>query len=259
MPPELEVGPEHDSRPDGAADAPFLSVVIPAFNEEKRIGATLEAVLAYLGEQAYASEVLVVDDGSVDATAALAERAAGPDKRVKIERLSHAGKGWAVKHGMLAARGDYRFMCDADLAMPIQQLGAFVRHMVEGYDIVIGSRQKAGARRFGEPLGRHVMGRVFNWCVRMLAVRGFEDTQCGFKCFRGSVAEELFRLQRTKGFAFDVEILYMAARKGLKVIEVPIDWHHQESSKVRPYVDSLMMLRDTMLVRLRDVKVWRKT
>jgi glycosyltransferase involved in cell wall biosynthesis len=238
---------------------PFLSVVIPAFNEEKRIGATLEAVLAYLGEQAYAWEVLVVDDGSFDGTAAIAARFVGDDKRVKIERLRHAGKGWAVRHGMLAASGDYRFMCDADLAMPIQQLGDFVRRMAEGHDIVIGSRQKAGARRFGEPFGRHIMGRVFNWCVRMLAVRGFEDTQCGFKCFRGSVADELFRLQRTKGFAFDVEILYMAARKGLKVIEIPIDWHHQESSKVRPYVDSFVMLRDATLVKLRGLKGWRKT
>ena len=253
------MGPEQHSRPEGTVETPFLSVVIPAFNEEKRIGATLETVLGYLSEQSYSWEVLVADDGSVDGTAALAARAAGADKRVRVERLQHGGKGWALRHGMLAASGEHRFMCDADLAMPIQQLGAFVRHMSEGHDIVIGSRQVAGARRFDEPFGRHLMGRVFNWCVRMLAVPDFEDTQCGFKCFRGSVADELFRLQRTKGFAFDVEILYMASRKGMKVIEIPIDWHHQESSKVRPFVDSLMMLRDTMLVRLRGVKVWRKT
>ena len=255
----MQVGPEQHSRPEGTVETPFLSVVIPAFNEEKRIGATLDTVLGYLSEQSYSWEVLVVDDGSVDGTAALAARAADADKRVKVERLKHGGKGWAVKHGMLAASGDYRFMCDADLAMPIQQLDAFVRHMFEGHDIVIGSRQVAGARRFDEPFGRHLIGRVFNWCVRMLAVRDFEDTQCGFKCFRGSVADELFRLQRTNGFAFDVEILYMASRKGMKVIEIPIDWHHQESSKVRPFVDSLMMLRDTVLVRLRGAKVSRKT
>ena len=259
VPPELHVGTEQHSRPEGTAETPFLSVVIPAFNEEKRIGATLETVLGYLSEQTYGWEIVVADDGSVDGTAALAARAAGAYKRVRIERLQHGGKGWAVKQGMLAASGEYRFMCDADLAMPIHQLGAFVSHMAEGHDIVMGSRQMAGARRFDEPFGRHLIGRVFNWCVRMLAVRGFEDTQCGFKCFRGSVADELFRLQRTNGFAFDVEILYLAASKGLNVIEIPIEWHHQESSKVRPFVDSLVMLRDTMLVRLRGAKVWRKT
>jgi dolichyl-phosphate beta-glucosyltransferase len=228
-----------------------LSIVIPAFNEEQRIGATLDKVASYLSATSYSWEVLVVDDGSSDGTATVATRWARAEERVRVETVPHGGKGWAVKHGMLATSGEYRFMCDADLAMPIERLGGFLDHMADGYDIVIGSRQMAGARRFDEPLGRHVMGRVFNWSVRLLAVGGFEDTQCGFKCFRGDVAEELFRLQRSKGFGFDVEILYMALAKGLRVLEIPINWYHKKSSKVRPYVDSYLMLREIVSLRLR--------
>ncbi len=230
---------------------PFLSLVIPAFNEEQRIASTLDRVVRYLSGQSYSWEVLVVDDGSSDGTAALAAQRAEGEERVRVEMVPHGGKGWAVQHGMLAATGEYRFMCDADLAMPIEQLGSFLDRMSEGYDIVIGSRQKAGARRFGEPLMRHVMGRVFNWSVRLLAVGGFDDTQCGFKCFRGEAAEELFRLQRTKGFGFDVEILYMAVSRGFRVLEMPVYWYYHSASKVRPYRDSFLMLRDTVLLKLR--------
>ena len=232
---------------------PFLSVVIPAFNEERRIESTLKTVTDYLDMQSYSWEVLVVDDGSSDDTAQIAGRWAREDERVSVEAMPHAGKGWAVKRGMLAVGGQYRFMCDADLAMPIHQLGTFLAHMEEGYEIVIGSRQIAGARRFDEPVGRHIMGRLFNRCVRLMAVSGFQDTQCGFKCFRGEAAAHLFRLQRSNGFGFDVEILYMAVKKGMRVLEIPIDWYHQRSSKVRPYADPYFMLRDTLLVRLRDL------
>ena len=238
---------------------PFLSVVIPAFNEAQRIGATLEQVERYLSAQSYSWELVVIDDGSSDDTAALLSRWVEGEKRARVESIKHSGKGWAVKRGMLAARGQHRFMCDADLAMPIEQLGAFLDHMREGYEVVIGSRQKAGARRFGESRVRHAMGRVFNRSVRMLAVNGFEDTQCGFKCFKGEAAEELFRLQRTKGFGFDVEILYLAVRKGMKVLELPIDWYHHSSSRVRPFADSFLMLRDTALLRLRDMWKENKT
>jgi len=232
---------------------PFLSVVIPAYNEEPRIGATLEKVTGYLGRQQYSWELLVVDDGSSGRTAALATRWAGNDERVRVETVPHGGKGWAVKHGMLATAGQYRFMCDADMAMPIEQLEAFLDRMEEGYDIVIGSRQKKGARRVSEPILRHVMGRVFNWTVRLLAVRGLQDTQCGYKCFRDHVAEELFNLQRTRGWAFDVEVLYVAAKRKMRVLEMPIEWHYRPSSKLRPLANSFSMLQDTIMLRLRDV------
>ena len=233
---------------------PFLSIIIPAFNEEARILTTLEKVVDYLSAQSYSWEVLVVDDGSSDTTATLVNQWALTHQGVGLETISHSGKGWAVKHGMLAAAGEHRFLCDADLAMPIEELEGFLKGMSEGYDIVIGSRQIAGARRFNETTIRHLLGRFFNWSVRLLAVGSFQDTQCGFKSFRGEAAAELFDLQRTKGFGFDVEILYLALKRGLRVKEIPIDWYHQPASKVRVGVDSFLMLRDALLVRWHDLR-----
>ena len=226
---------------------PFLSVVIPAFNEQDRIIPTLEKVVQYLSAQDYTWEVLVVDDGSSDDTAALVRQWASKNEGVSLKTIPHSGKGWAVRHGMLATTGEYRFMCDADLAMPIEHLGTFMDRMSEGYDIVIGSRQIEGARRFDESVLRHFMGRMFNWSVKFLAVGGFQDTQCGFKCFRGEVADELFQLQRTRGWGFDVEILYLALKRRMRVLEMPIDWYHQKGSKVKPGVDPFIMIRDTRL------------
>ncbi len=242
------------SLPERFLTTPFLSIVIPAFNEEASIVPTLEQVVCFLGRQSYQWEVLVVDDGSLDATAAVVERWARDHSGVRVVKVPHGGKGWAVKCGMLATSGKYRFMCDADLAMPIQQLSRFLEAMDRGYDVVIGSRQIAGARRFNESPARHVLGRLFNWVVRLMAIRAFQDTQCGFKCFRGEAAEELFRLQKTRGFGFDVEVLYLALRRRMRVLEIPIDWYHHRPSKVRPGLDSLLMLRDILLVRWRDMR-----
>ncbi len=234
---------------------PFLSIVIPAYNEERRIGSTLEVVLRYLGDQQYTWEVLVADDGSADGTASIVRRTTeGGETRVRLLSLAHRGKGWAVRQGMVAAEGRYRFMADADMAMPIEQLGAFLDHMAAGYDIVIGSRQISGARRHGEPATRHLMGRVFNWAVRLLAVGGFQDTKCGFKCFRGDVADSLFRLQRTDGWGFDAEVLYLAKTRGLRILELPIDWYYQTASKVRPLADTFLMLSDILRVWLRRIR-----
>jgi dolichyl-phosphate beta-glucosyltransferase len=232
---------------------PFLSVVIPAYNEETRISTTLSAALDYLRAQEYTWEVVVVDDGSVDATSAFVNAVVGIDDRVRLERVTHRGKGWAVRHGMLAATGELRFMCDADLAMPIPQLSRFVKQMSEGYDVVIGSREGTGATRYDESSSRHLRGRIFNMVVRLLTVRSFQDTQCGFKCFRSAAAEELFASQRTTGFGFDVELLYLASKRGLRVLEMPIEWHHQAESTVR-FVDAFLMLRDVIMVRLRGAR-----
>ena len=230
----------------------LLSVVIPAFNEEQRIGATMDALTEYLEEQPFEWEVLVVDDGSTDATAEVAASTAAPDRRIRVESMPHRGKGWAVRTGMLAAEGRFRLMFDADMAMPVTQIGGFLARMEEGWDIVIGSREASGARRSGESAARHIRGRVFNRVVSLLAVSGYRDTQCGFKCFEGDAADRIFKLQRTPGFAFDVELLYLARRLDMKVLEMPIDWHHDGSSTIRPLTDSLEMLRDAALVRLRD-------
>lgn len=230
---------------------PYLSIVIPAYNEESRIVSTLEQVISFLSSRSYTWEVLVADDGSTDSTAALVRDFAVQRPSVRLLCLSHQGKGWAVKHGMLAATGQYRFLCDADLSMPFEQVERFLSPMMEGVDIAIGSRELANSRRIGEPARRHLMGRIYNWLVRILAVPGVRDTQCGFKCFRGDVAPELFREQTTAGFAFDVEILFLARRAGLTIQEVGIDWYYREQSKVRPVLDSLAMTWDLLEIRWR--------
>lgn len=231
---------------------PFLSVIIPAYNEETRIIAALDILLRYLRGQSYTWELIVVDDGSTDDTAAMTSRWTAAVDEARILSIPHAGKGSAIRHGMLNANGHYRMMCDADTAMPVEYIESFVSKMEEGFDIVIGSRQVEGARRFGESPMRHLMGRIFNKAVHAIAISDFQDTQCGYKCFRADIAERLFPLQKTNGWGFDVEILRLAVENEFQVLEMPIDWYHRKDSKVRPGIDSLLMLRDVIAVRLRS-------
>ena len=228
---------------------PRLSIVIPAFNEEARIRSTLGQVIAFLVSRTYSWEIVVADDGSTDATARLVTELADGRPEVTLLRLPHRGKGWAVKHGMLAAAGEFRFLCDADLSMPIEQVERFLPPQVGGAAIVVGSREAPNSRRIGEPIRRHLMGRLYNWLVRRLAVPGISDTQCGFKCFPGGQASALFQRQRTNGFAFDVEILFLARQSGLKITEIGIDWYFREESKVRPLLDSVVMTWDLIKIR----------
>lgn len=230
---------------------PFLSVVIPAFNEEPRISGTLSQVIEYLAGQDYGWEVVVADDGSRDHTAQLVGRVIVEHPNVRILRLPHRGKGWAVKHGMLAAQGEYRLLCDADLSVPIEQVERLLPPLGPGSDIVLGSREAPGAARIGEPARRHLMGRVFNRLVSRLAVPGLSDTQCGFKCFRGEVVQDLFRRLTIDGFAFDVELLFLARKLGLTFEEVGVDWYYRPESKVRPLRDSLAMTLDLLKIRWR--------
>ncbi|HEU0022148.1 MAG TPA: dolichyl-phosphate beta-glucosyltransferase, partial [Dehalococcoidia bacterium] len=210
--------------------SPFLSIVIPAYNEEPRILETLGQLVRFLDSRSYSWEVVIVDDGSTDGTAALASDFASKYSNVRLISLPHRGKGWAVKHGMLDAAGAYCFLCDADLSMPIEQVERFLPPQLDGVDIAIGSREAPNSRRIGEPARRHAMGRMFNALVRVLAVPGLDDTQCGFKCFRGEIVGELFQQQTLDGFAFDVELLFLAHRSGMKIREVGIDWYHRERS-----------------------------
>ena len=233
---------------------PFLSVIIPAYNEEPRIVDTLEQIVDYLESQSYTWEVAVVDDGSTDSTASLVNSFAQGWPHVRLVSIPHGGKGWAVNHGMLSTTGEYRFLCDADLSMPVEQLSRFFPPEISNFDIAIGSREASGSNRIGEPYRRHVMGRVYNVLVRLLAVPGLSDTQCGFKCFRGQEATDLFSLQRLRGFAFDVEILFLAVRRGLRVREVPIDWYFRPQSKVRALFDSLGMSWDIVRVRWNNLR-----
>jgi glycosyltransferase involved in cell wall biosynthesis len=232
----------------------FLSIIIPAHNEEKRLPPTLAAVDAYLGRQAYTSEILVVENGSQDLTAVVAEAFAADHPRVRLFREHGRGKGLAVRRGMLEAMGQYRFICDADLSMPISEITKFLPPQLEAYEVAIGSREGPGARRFNEPAYRHIQGRVFSNLVKWLVLPGFEDTQCGFKCFRGEVADDLFRAQRLNGMSFDVEVLYVARKRNYRIVEVPIDWYYRAESRVQPLADPLRMFRDILIIR----RNWRE-
>ncbi len=243
--------------PQASQTGVHLSLVIPVFNEERRIESSLQQVLTYLRKQTYPWEVLVVDDGSQDSTVDLVEKLSSQAPEISLIREPHRGKGHAVKAGMLAAKGAYRFQCDADLSMPIEQVSRFLPPAQRDYDIAVGSREVAGARRIGEPAHRHLMGRVFNQMVRLMAV-GLRDTQCGFKCYAGSRAHELFRLQRLDGFGFDVEILFLAHQRNLRVVEVPIDWYYRRESRVRPLQDTLRMVRELISIRLYQMKGYYK-
>jgi glycosyltransferase involved in cell wall biosynthesis len=225
---------------------PFLSLIIPAYNEEQRLPRTLTKIQAFLGEQPYEAEVLVVENGSSDRTAAVAEEF-GPE--VRVLREPKRGKGLAVRRGMMESAGEFRFICDADLSMPIEEVNRFLPPKLDDYDIAIASREIAGAVRHNEPAYRHWIGRAFNLLVRTMAVPGYQDTQCGFKCFTAEAAEALFPLQRIDGWTFDVELLYVALRLGYRVKEVPINWYYFPGSRVRIVQDSWLMLTDLFRIR----------
>jgi dolichyl-phosphate beta-glucosyltransferase len=230
----------------------FLSIIIPAYNEESRLPNTLPQVIDFAEAQAYEAEILVVDDGSTDRTAEIVAEIAAYHPCLRLIRAEHGGKGHAVKTGMLQARGEYAFLCDADLAMPINELPKFLPPQQNGYQVAIGSREGKGAVRYNEPFYRHLMGRVFNWLVKVMAVPGFEDTQCGFKCFHFSARHDLFSHQTIDGFGFDVEVLYIAQKRNYHIVEVPIHWYYQTESKVHPVKDTLRMMRDMLTVRRND-------
>ncbi len=230
---------------------PFLSVVIPAYNEERRLPATLERVVGFLETRDYSWEVVVADDGSGDATGRIVTELAAGRPEIRLLSLPHRGKGGAVKAGMLAALGEYRFLCDADLSMPIEQVERFLPPRLEGVEVGIGSRQAAGSRRIDEPLGRYFTSRVYNRMIRLLLLPGIQDTQCGFKGFRGEAAEELFGRLEAEDYAFDVEVLYTARQLGMGMREVAIDWRYGKGSRVRPVRDGIGMVRDLLRMRRR--------
>lgn len=232
----------------------FLSIIVPAHNEENRLPAALEKIEAFLADQPYHGEVIVVENGSQDRTAEVARRLAASWPNLRLIQVAERGKGLAVRRGMLAARGEFRFICDADLSMPIEEVARFLPPQLDSYDVAIGSREVAGAVRYHEPLYRHLMGRIFSNLVKLLAVPDFEDTQCGFKCFRAAAAEDLFSVQTLGGMSFDVEVLFVAQRRGYRIVEVPIDWYYRSESRVRLVDDSLHMLADILTVR----RNWRR-
>jgi glycosyltransferase involved in cell wall biosynthesis len=186
---------------------PFLSLIIPAYNEAQRLPNTLKQVRSYFN---------------------------------------------AVKKGMFSAKGEYRFMCDADLSMPVSEINRFLPPILNDFDIAIASREAMGAVRYDEPAYRHLVGRVFNTLIRILALPDLNDTQCGFKCFRASIAEELFNELTISGWSFDVEILYLAQQRGYRIVEIPIPWYFNPNSHISVIKDSFQMALDIFKIRLRD-------
>ena len=212
---------------------PFISIVVPAYNEEACIGPTVAAVVAELTRLGRPWEVLVVDDGSTDRTREIVAASASGEPRVRLIAAPHLGKGGAVRRGMIEATGEWRFLADADLSMPIDELSRFLPESgVPAADILIGSREAAGAERIEEPWHRHALGRVFNIAAKVLVVGGVADTQCGYKLFSRQAATALFPLQRLDGFGFDCEILFLARKAGFSVREVPVTWTYRASTKV---------------------------
>ena len=228
----------------------FLSIVVPAYNEEGRLGASLEELRSYLAASPWTWEIRVVDDGSADRTTTIADEAGRAEPRIVLQREPHRGKGGAVKAGMLSARGEYRFLCDADLSMPVRELPRFLPPQVHA-DVAIGTREGLGARRVGEPILRHLAGRVFNNVVQGLAISGIEDTQCGFKMFTAQAAAAIFPQVSVEGWAFDIEVLWIARKRGFTIAQVPIEWHYREESRLDLVRDGFGMLRDVLRIRAR--------
>lgn len=230
---------------------PLLSLVIPAYNEAApdRLPRSIQLITEFVAKQDFETEVVIVNNNSNDGTLAVANEAAARYPYIRVITEPIQGKGAAVKTGMLQARGQYLFICDADLSMPIEEAVKFIPPQLTNFDIAIASRELPDSKRVDEPQFRHIIGRLFNWGVRILAVRGLQDTQCGFKCFRREVAEVLFPLQTINGWTFDVELLFIAQRRGYKIVEVPITWIYKEQSKVKPFHDLYKVILEIIHIR----------
>lgn len=230
---------------------PLLSLVIPAYNEAmpERLPKSLKEIIAFVEAQDFAIEVLIVNNNSTDDTLEIAEAAAAEHDYIRVMTENRQGKGAAVKSGMLEAEGEYLFICDADLSMPIDEAIKFVPPQISDFDIAIASRELPGSVRVDEPEIRHIIGRLFNLSIQILAVRGLRDTQCGFKCFRRDVAHQLFPLQTIDGWTFDVELLFIAQQRGYNIIEVPITWIYKDHSKVNPVRDLYKVVLEIFKIR----------
>lgn len=230
------------------ADTPYLTLIIPAYNEEERISGTLEKVLAFLRLQPYTWELIVVDDGSQDRTAEIVS-SFGPS--VVLYRLTaNRGKGAAVRTGMLLAQGQYRAFTDADLSTPIEELGKMLAAFERGADVVIGSRRvdrKLVRKR--QPWYREMIGVAGNLLVQLALVRGYQDTQCGFKGCTAPAAIEIFSRGIIDGFAFDIEMIYLATRLGFRIEQIGVEWYNDERSRVRAVRDTMRTLAEVFTIR----------
>jgi dolichyl-phosphate beta-glucosyltransferase len=249
---------------DTNGSSPFLTIVLPAYNEEQRLPASLAAIVEYFSKQPYDWELIIVDDGSDDSTAAVASQFSDDSESIHLLRRTHMGKAPAVRAGALAATGANLLITDADLSTPVGAVEQLLEIRSKGYDIVIGSREAVNAQRIQEPFYRHLMGRTFNWAVRLIAVRGIRDTQCGFKLLSRDAVTTIFPkllvsqprrpISGPRVSAFDVEILFLGQREGFKIAEVPVVWTHATGSKVRPGVDAIRMFVDVLTIRWNAIR-----
>jgi len=234
--------------------APHLSLVIPAYNEEQRLPASLQRVHDFVSRQSYSWEVVIAENGSTDKTLRIAQDFADAHPGFYVLQAAGRGKGLAVRQGMLFAQGEWRMMLDADLSMPVDEIPRFLPPALQGGEVIIASREAPGAVRYNEPDVRHIGGRVINAMIRLLALPGLHDTQCGFKCFSAAAAQYLFSRQTINGWSFDVEILYLARKRGYTITELPIPWYYSEQSHVRPVADTVSMLADILRIRNNDLQ-----
>ncbi|MEJ5202309.1 MAG: dolichyl-phosphate beta-glucosyltransferase [Anaerolineales bacterium] len=235
--------------PKPALTKPFLSLILPAHNEEHRLPKTLSQAYDFFQKQSYSVEIVVVENGSQDRTLELAQSFTQQIPYLHVIHEDRRGKGLAVKRGILEAKGEYRFIADVDFSMPIEEINRFIPPQLPELDVAIASREAPGAVRYNEPPYRHLTGRIFNTLVRLVALPGLQDTQCGFKCFRAAVAEDIFPYQTISGWTFDVEVLYIARLRGYRIVEIPIPWYFDANSKVRVMKDSIQMALDLLAIR----------
>ena len=227
------------------------SIVIPAYNESRRIERTLQRVLAYVAQQGWDAEVIIVNDGSRDNTAEIVTRYAEKNAALRlIENPGNRGKGFSVRNGMLNARGDVRLFSDADLSAPIAESTKLFEQIQAGADVALGSRWvRPELQTQKQSLHRQVFGRVFNLALRLVLGLRFKDTQCGFKAFTRRAAEDLFPVQKIERWAFDPELIFLAEKKGLTVVEVPVQWAHESGGSIHPVRGVIRMLLEVLKVR----------
>jgi dolichyl-phosphate beta-glucosyltransferase len=236
-----------------AEASPELSIVVPCYNEEQRLPRTIELIERYLAGKGVSYELILVDDGSSDGTRKIMDAAAERNPAVRLEALpQNRGKGRALAEGVAAARGAEILVTDADLSTPIEEIDKLRAELAKGAGVAIASRALKGSRvEVSQPIYRVLMGKAFNLLVQAVLLPGIWDTQCGFKLFRADVAHDAFAALTTDGFGYDPEVLYRAARRGVRIVEVPVVWRNSAPTKVSPIKSSLDMFRHVVRIRLR--------